>query len=151
MQARSGALAAAVAVAVVAAACGGGGGERLTKEEYVAQADAICAKANEQEDALGDVPSDPAGLAGYLEQEKAIGEEQVTSLRALEPPEELQAQVEQAYDLLDQVLAKLDEAIAAAKAGDIEQLTAIGAEAQRLATQADQIAQEIGLTVCGQT
>jgi hypothetical protein len=150
MQGRIGALAALAAVALTVAACGGGGDGRLSTEEFIEQADAICTTANEEQAALGDVPTDMAGLATYLEQQKAIGEKQLESLRGLEPPEELQPQLNEAYGLLDQVVAKLDEGIAAANAGDVEQLTTSGTDAQELSALADAIANEIGLTVCGQ-
>jgi hypothetical protein len=152
MAARMGALLAVLAVAAATAACGGGdgGGGELSREEYVAQADAICERTNEQEAALGEAPSSLPALAEYLEKQKEIAEDQLTALRELDPPQQLEEQVDEAYGLLDQVVGKIDEAVAAAQAGDVATLTAVGGEAQKLAAQADRIANEIGLTVCGQ-
>ncbi|HVY60925.1 MAG TPA: hypothetical protein VHF22_04695, partial [Planctomycetota bacterium] len=134
MAARMGALLAVLAVAAATAACGGDGGSgELSREEYVAQADAICERTNEREAALGDAPSSLPVLGDYLEKQKELAEDQLTALRALDPPQELEAQVDEAYGLLDQVVGKIDEAVAAAQAGDVATLTAVGGEAQKLA------------------
>ncbi len=76
MQARLGAVVALAAVAL-AAGCGGGGdggGDRLTAEEFVQQADAICADANEQIDALGE-PQSMEELATMAAEALSISEQ----------------------------------------------------------------------------
>lgn len=76
-----------VAVPIVAlAGCGGEDEEGLSKQEYVARADAVCAKANKRETAMR-----PGGLgwhygpkfsdADFLSQFIAIGERAKTGRR----------------------------------------------------------------------
>lgn len=87
-------LVALVLTAAALAACGGDGeegAERLSKQEYIAQADAICRKANarELEVAGSRDPGDdvaalrPEVLAGFV----AAGRQALVDLRKLEAPE----------------------------------------------------------------
>jgi hypothetical protein len=152
MRARAMALAALAAVAL-AAGCGGGGdggegGDRLTTEEFLQQADAICAEANQQLDALGE-PQSVEELATMAPQALSISEQTLDSLRELSPPEELEAQFDRALELLGQQNALAQELVTAAEAGDQAQLESIVAQAEPLDTEADAIADELGLEECG--
>jgi hypothetical protein len=154
MRARVGAVAALCAVALVAG-CGGGGdgggdggGERLTAEEFVQQADAICEDANQQIDELGE-PQTLEELATMTAEALSISEQSVDALRELAPPEELQAQFDQALGLLDQQNALGRELVTAAEDGDQEQLQAIVAEGEPIQSEARGIAGELGLEECG--
>ena len=149
MKAWSGAAAAAIAAAALAAACGGSGGsDRLTKEEYIQEADAICADANQQINALGE-PQDLEQLAAMSEQAVTIAEQQLAKLRALVPPEEIEEQVNRAYDLVEQQNGIAEEIAAAAKAGDADKIQQLVDEAAPLEQEGDDIAANIGLQECG--
>jgi hypothetical protein len=149
MRARVVALAALAAVAL-AAGCGGGGdgGDRLTAEEFVEQADAICADANEQLDALGE-PETIEDFAGMAGEALAISEQSLESLRELNPPEELATQFDRALELLQQQNDLGQDLVAAAEDGDQAQIEALLAEGEPLDEEADQIAADLGLTECG--
>ncbi len=82
MRIRRAALA-VVAIALLAAGCGD---DRLTKEEYIAQADAICKEGNEKMLALA-VPTGLEEVAELAGQAIEIQEQAVADLRALKPPE----------------------------------------------------------------
>jgi hypothetical protein len=149
MRAWTGAVAGTFAAAALAAGCGGGGGgDRLTKEEYIQQADAICADATEQIDALGQ-PQSLEDLAAMTKQAVAIAADQLEKLRALVPPEEIEEQVNRAYDLLEQQNGVADEIVAAAEAGDAEKIQQLVDEAAPLEQEGDDIAANIGLQECG--
>ena len=149
MRACTGAVAGALAAAALAAGCGGGGGgDRLTKEEYIQQADAICADATEQIDAIGE-PQTLEDLAAMTKQAVAIAAAQLEKLRALVPPEEIEEQVNRAYDLLEQQNGVADEIAAAAEAGDAEKIQQLVDEAAPLEQEGDDIAANIGLQECG--
>jgi hypothetical protein len=151
MRARVVALAALAALAL-AAGCGGGGGgdgDPLTTEEFLQQADAICAEANQQLDALGE-PQTIQELATMAPEALSISEQSLDSLSELNPPEDLQAQYDRALELLGQQNALAQELVTAAEAGDQAQIQAIASEAEPLDTEADGIAAELGLTECGQ-
>lgn len=71
---------------------GGGGGGGASKEDYAAKADEICAKANDQENAIGlprpgDRESPKYKDASFRKKFVSIGNQAVADLRALEPPE----------------------------------------------------------------
>jgi hypothetical protein len=147
MRTRWAALAVLVASAL-AASCGGGGGDPLTKEEYIAEADAICKDANEQIDALGE-PQSAEDIAEFAEQAVAIGEEQLAKLRALRPPEADEATLNGAYELIEQQLDLARQLGPAAEEGDLARIQELVAEGQRINDEADQIAADYGLEECG--
>jgi hypothetical protein len=150
MRKRGTALAGAIAMTVVVAACGGGdsGGERLTKQEYIDAADAICGDVNEQLDALGE-PGSFEDVARLAEDAVAIQRDALQRLRALNPPEGDEATLNQAYDLLDQQSELGDQMVEAANDEDEARITEIIGQLQGLDEQADQIARNYGLQECG--
>ena len=145
----------AAAALVAAAACGGNGdsggeaeAERLTKEEYIAQADAVCQEAEDRFDELGDAQTiEEAAALG--DEAVTIGEEQLEQLRALRPPVEDEATIQEAYDLLEQQLAVARDLVEALREEDQAAAQELIAEGERLNEEADAIAAEYGLQVCG--
>ena len=156
-----------LAFALVGAACGGD--VALSKDEYIAQADAICEDANVQFDAINlefanlPDPSNPEEFAGplaadFIDQFTAVLEEQLADLRALASPKGDENLLAAIYDDLEAVLHAIRQ-LAAAAAGDleaIEQLTSQkdqGHAGLRVVATAfsdlDIRANEYGLTVCG--
>ena len=149
MRTRAAAAVAALALAGVATGCGGGGGdERLSKEEYIAQADAICKQANEEIDALGE-PSSLEEIATLAADAIEIQTKSLADLRALKPPEADEAKLNEAYALIDQQVGLGKEILEAAEAGDLEKIQEILAEGEPIDDQADAIAADYGLTECG--
>ncbi|MGH3040897.1 MAG: hypothetical protein ACRDNG_04005 [Gaiellaceae bacterium] len=144
---------AALAAVALAAGCGGGGdggggGERLTAEEFVQQADAICEDTNQQLDELNE-PENVDDLAALAAEAVSINEQSVDALRELNPPEELQGQFDRALELLDQQNALGRELVTAAEDGDQAKIQEIVAQGEPLQTEARGIAGELGLTKCG--
>jgi len=141
----------AVLVAAVAAGCGGGGGgDRLTKEEYIAQADAICKTANEELDALAE-PTSMEEIASLAGSAIAIQEDALAKLRELQPPEADQATLDEALDLVGQQVEIGRQVAEAAKAADQAKIEELIAQIDPLNTQADQIATDYGLVECGKS
>jgi hypothetical protein len=147
--------AALVAVVSVVAACGGsddggGGGEgdELTKEEYIAAADAICEESNAASDALGE-PATPEEFVELAPQIIEIGQDQIDGLRALNAPAADDATLEGAYDLIAQQLVLIEELAAAVGAGDEEKQLELVEQGDAIDTEANQIAIDYGLKVCG--
>ncbi len=150
MRVRAAAAVAALALAGVAAGCGGGdgGGDRLTKDEYIAQADAICKAANEKIDALGE-PETMEEIATLAADAIEIQTKSLADLRALKPPEADEAKLNEAYALIDQQVGLGKEILEAAKAGDLEKIQKILAEGKPIDDQAGAIAADYGLKECG--
>ncbi len=159
-----------LAFALVVTACGGD--EALSKDEYIAQGNAICEDANAQFNAIQlefpnlPEPSAPEEfaepmVADFIDQFTAVLEEQLADLRALAAPEGDENLLAAIYDDLEAVARAIPQLAAAAAAGDlaaIEQLTSQedqGHAGLRVVATAfsdlDTQAIEYGLTVCGES
>jgi len=157
-----------LAFAVVGAACGGD--VALSKDEYIAQADAICEDANAQFDAINlefanlPDPSNPEEFAeplaaDFIDQFTAVLEEQLADLRALASPEGDENLLAAIYDDLEAVLRAIRQLAAAAAAGDLEAIEQLPSQEDQghaglrvVATafsELDVRANEYGFTVCG--
>ena len=113
-----GRVASILCLAVAAlAACGGDDEERLTRDEFVEQANDICEKGNgeiedEAEQRFGDLEENPpADEAEEFLDDVLIPnvEQQLDDLRELEPPENLEDDVEEVLDDADAALEEASE------------------------------------------
>jgi hypothetical protein len=132
-------------------ASGAGGGTPLTEEEFVSQANALCAEANQQVEALEPVPENAQSLSEavpLLTQGVALARESSAKLNALVPPAELQDERDQLVANGKKELALAEKEVAAAKANDTAQFEAIRQQLDALSKEDDQIAKSIGLTEC---
>lgn len=131
-------LACAATVAVIGiAGCGGGDDAALSRDEFVTQANAICAAGNAKISAA--VPTDgPPGQELY---EAVVDETQHTidGVAALEPPEDMASDV-------DAMIAAANEAMSQVRATPAAEFFA-GTEDPFAAVDAK--ADELGLTECG--
>ena len=158
-------------LALVVAGCGGD--DALPKDEYIAQANAICENTRADLEAsfaesAADLSADftPEELAdvllgGFLDQYIAAIEEQLVDLRALAAPEGDEILLASFYDEVEAVLGAIEQLADDAAAGEpsaIEQLTAredpghSGLPAVSAAfDDVDKRGIEYGLTVCGES
>lgn len=136
------------ALALIAAGCGGDdeepSGPPLTKEEFITQADEICAAGDEEinaaaEEQFGDLTEEPPveDQETFLSDVVAPNYEgQLEDIRALNPPEEDEAEVETLLTALEELITQLRD----------------GPTAVLEATEppeASTFAQEYGLQNCG--
>jgi hypothetical protein len=144
---------AAVAAAgmLVLAGCGGDGdgGERLSKDEWIEQADAICAQANEDVEALEE-PTALDEIAAFTDEASGISREALADLRALRPPEEDQATVDEMLDLVEQQIEIGEQIGEAAADGDQAEVQRLAAEAEPIEAEANEQARAYGLADCGE-
>jgi hypothetical protein len=145
--ARAAAAPLAAAVVLALAACGDDGADRLSRDEYVRAADAIC---TEYEDRLARLenPRNLAGLARLADEALPIAREGVRRLRALRPPDELARRVRAWLERNDRNLRTIEQLRAAARAGDetrVQELASAGADNE---AAADRLARELGLAAC---
>lgn len=126
----------------------GAGGSALTEEEFVSQADAICADVNGQIEGLQapTASDDLATLSDFAQQGLDIVEPAVEQFQALVPPEDLQDQWEDYLSSVeDQV--DLDRQLAdAAAAGDTQEVNSL--VDQLNAGNNNQAAADLGLDEC---
>lgn len=141
-------LAAVGAVALIAGC--GGGSESLSADEFRSQADAICADAERQLDAL-DEPTAPDQVLPFLRMGLPVQEAQLEKLRSLDPPDELQPDFDAAIGLLEEQFAAIDGAADRIEGGEdaTAVLTEVSPAIESLNDRADARAVSLGLTVCG--
>lgn len=133
---------------VLVAGCGGGNGERLSHEEFVAQADAICERQVAKIKAVPQ-PESLEELDEYAEKVIPLAKEEVEQLHELEPPQADEEKVEQMLDDVEATVSAVERIGEAAKAGDQAQLQAAIAEGQAADARAERTSRELGLKVCG--
>jgi hypothetical protein len=133
----------------VLAGCGGDGGERLSKDEWIEQADAICAQANEDVEALEE-PTALDEIADFTDEASGISREALADLRALRPPEEDQATVDEMLDLVEQQIEIGEQIGEAAADGDQTEVQRLAAEAEPIEAEANEQARAYGLADCGE-
>jgi hypothetical protein len=154
-----------IAVTLVAglslAACGDDSGDPLSKEDFIAQADAICADHGTQLDAifeeafaevdetdLDDPEAAAQQYAGVVADSEPVMRDQVEALRALEPPEADADELQSQLDDLDAAVTEFVDLVEAGAAGDEEALAAIESDVDPFAA-VNERAFEYGLQVCG--
>ena len=144
----------AVLVAAVLAGCGTSGssgtthGGRLAKPVWIAAADDICADALRRIAALPK-PSTPAELVTQLDEVIAIFTEEQSQLKGLVPEPQEQPAVTAVVDAAGVQVALARGLQQVAKTGDTNAIAAYGTANVAKAQQAQRVAQEYGLKVCG--
>jgi hypothetical protein len=145
------AFAAFAAVAVVAGCSGGDGGDgRLSKEEYVERADAICAEYERRLDELPE-PASIRELGDVAARALPLARRGVRELKALRPPGEIRADVRRWLEPNDRNLVLLEALRDAARAGKTTRVQEIASEAADNEAAADRLAKRIGLQACAES
>jgi hypothetical protein len=133
---------------VLAAGCGGSsGGQRLTREEYAAKADAICSKYKQKTDALAR-PATLSDLADVSDQVLPLLHAARGELRALRPPQDEEATTKAWVDEFDVIIADVEKIRDAAKKNDAEAVQAAARPALRHDEHSNDLATQLGMTVC---
>ncbi|MDQ3645716.1 MAG: hypothetical protein M3345_02130 [Actinomycetota bacterium] len=135
----------AIALGSPLASCSDGA---LSKEEFIAQADAICKQADEQTETLA-TPTSPAEAGGFVEKAQEITGESVRKIRELEPPAGDEDTIETMLNKVEEALAYLPTMAEAAQAKDLKTLQEAGRQLQATAGEAQKIARDYGFEVCG--
>lgn len=139
-----------LACVVMLAACGGGGGDRLGRDSYIEQADAICTKVDEQQKALA-APATLDQIPAYVDKAIPILDTGIAELRALRPPKEMEDGVDRWLKTTDETRDVLEELKQAAEDQDAAAARAAGAKGVKIDERRDAIARELGLTACANT
>jgi hypothetical protein len=126
------------------AGCGGG----LSKGELVAEGDKICERVNE-EIAKEPEPKDAAGLERLARKTVEISDPAIEDMEALEPPGELEADVEKFVASLKKQRDLTEQIGAAAADGDTAAIQELGADAQRAQKEYRGLSDKIGFKECG--
>lgn len=141
----------AVAGAAILIAGCGGGSDTLSAEELRSQADAICAATDEATDAIA-APTSNEEILPFLIATRDAQTGAVDDLKELEPPSELEENWNRAIALQEEQLGAINEAITRIEGGEDAEavITDLSPDLERRDNELDQLADELGLTVCGQ-
>jgi hypothetical protein len=136
-------------LALVATACGGS--DRLTKSEFMSQADAVCAKYEQKiRSAMRGIPAgNEAQLAGAIERVLPVIRTGNGELRDLKPPENLQDRYDRWMQIGDDEVTAAQKLHDALRDGDRQGVQSAFADLQKADARQDQLAREqLGLNGC---
>jgi ABC-type transporter Mla subunit MlaD len=122
----------------------------LSKEDYIKQADQICAGAEKEFNDL-EQPQSLEDLEGFIDQAGARTNALISDLRDLEPPDEIADEADAMLDNLEQAADSFPDLLAAAKSQDGDRIQQIDADIKANVDAANEAAQSIGLQDCGDT
>ena len=142
-----GAVAALVGALVLLATGCGGGSDRLSKEDFQTQANAICAKYQKQVRVLGS-PTTLDEVPDFVDKALEILNKEIDEISALNPPEELQSQFDAMLAASDKTKQAADDLSAAAKASDQAAVQKALQEGNAASAQADKFARQLSLDSC---
>jgi hypothetical protein len=144
------AVAFALATVIALAGCGGNGGDgELSEEEFREQADAICAEYEAKLDAV-EPPSSPDDFERFVNEALPIIEEGTQKLNTLDPPAEFEDEWSRVVEINQQNLETVQNVRTALEDGDVEEAQRLISEAGENEEESDRLAQDLGLTECGQ-
>jgi hypothetical protein len=145
---------AVVLAAFLLVSCSSGGSERLTKEELIAQGDAICKTMSDKAGSIGTDLANPTAVnmpqwADALGQLLPIFQDMASQLKELSPPEADQDAWDQIIAGLDQEVAALEKAKNAADGGDATGMTSALMEMSSVDAKTTKLTADYGFTQCG--
>ena len=134
------------AVVLLAAGCAGGG-DALSREEYLTRANAICRDYHAR---INRVPraDTEAGFVRYLDRTLPLAREQVDKIAELEPPEDMQAEVDKMLADVRSLYALAGELREATKERQRNRVADIIERSNQVGARADSRARAIGLRDC---
>jgi len=140
-----------LAVALVAG-CGGGGSSnaKLTHDEFVQKADAICADYNKQTAKLG-TPRSYDEIAAYAQKLQQVAADAVGKFKQLNPPADERANWKAFAKSGDELVAVAKQLEQAGRKKDTAALTRILNESKQRSDESHRIGAAMGTPDCAQT
>ena len=143
----------AIGAALVLSGCGGnsssssGGGKSLTKEEFAAKANAICANYLLKVSALGNTTTE-AEAVKLMVDVRALYAKSIADLKKLEPPATERATVGRAVALSEQQLGTIDQEIAALRKRDTAAVTRAVGRSKTITKESNSLFSRLGAASC---
>jgi hypothetical protein len=144
---RLGTLCLLVIGAVLVLTSCGGGSKRLTKEQFAAKANTLCAAFNKQVNAVP-TPKTIAEAATSFEKLLPLDRKLVADMKALKPPANEEKAVNQAIALGEDQANRADALIAALKKNDLTKVNALIKEGNTNTAKSKPLFTQIGATEC---
>jgi hypothetical protein len=129
------------------AGCGGPSSQRLTRDQYASKADAICGKYKRKTDALSR-PKTLSDLATVSDQLLPLLHGARRELRALRPPADEEATANAWLDEFAVTIDDVERIRDKAKAGDTAGVAAVARPALQHDRRGNELAAQLGMTVC---
>ena len=143
--------AAVTCIAVLASlGCSGADANTLSKGDFIAQGDAICAQLDTDAEAL-EAPEDEAAFGGYLTELAELARGAREEFAALSPPEDGAAVQEAFVAAIDSSVKTIEGAAEAADGGDEVTAGDLARQAAEEGSAADEQVQAYGFQECGQS
>jgi hypothetical protein len=134
--------------AIVLGGCGGGSqGKRLTKAEFAAKTNRLCADYRQKTKALGN-PKGTTETVNLLGKYKALSERMVVDFKQLKPPADEQASVDRITAISEEQLGILDRMITAVKRNDTASWKKLAAQGDAMDKENNRIFRQLGVTTC---
>jgi hypothetical protein len=133
----------------VSGASGASSATPLSQDDFVSQANAICADVNTQLAAVPQPNNDTASIAKYMTASLAIFKPAYATLAAIKPPADLQPQFDAYLAKTEKAITITESLIAVATAGDSARLQTMFDELQGQNNDAEATA--LGLTECSKS
>jgi hypothetical protein len=134
--------------AILLGGCGGsGGGKRLTKAEYAAKANALCADLNKASKALGN-PTSTAEVTAGLDKLLPVERNLVAKLKKLNPPANEEATAKKAVAAVDQLTTSEEQLNALLKKGDMAKAQKLIATLNGPGSKVNALFKQLGATEC---
>jgi hypothetical protein len=137
----------ALGAVLVLSSCGGGGSKRLTKKQYAAKADTLCAAFNQQVKAAGS-PKTVAAIAAAYDKLLSLDRKLVADLKKLKPPANEEKAAARAMTLSDEQATRAAAVVAALKKNDITKASALVKEGNANSSERKTIFKQLGITAC---
>jgi hypothetical protein len=144
---------AAIGAALVLSGCGGngsssrGGGKSLTKEEFAAKANAICATYLLKTSALANTTNE-AEAVQLMVDVRALYAKSIADMKKLEPPAAERATVDRAVTLSEQQLGTIDQEIAALRKRDTAAVTKAVGRSKTINKESNSVFSRLGAASC---
>ena len=126
--------------------CGGGSGKRLSKQEYASKADAICTRGSQRTKGLQE--SNLQQIAAATDQVAGILGDAIRDLRKLKPPKDEQPLADEWLSQVEKLKTDIEDLRDKAKANDRAGLAKVAVKAQQDDRRANQLATQLGMSVC---
>lgn len=130
------------------AGCGGGDDAGISRAEYIARADEVCATLREQVNALPFASDDPNQVALAFREGARLGDEQVRQLREIEPPREDEDDIDAILDLADRLNGVGRQAADALAAGNDVRFRELITESRNITRRQRELALQYGFRAC---
>jgi hypothetical protein len=134
----------------VLAGCGSGGGTTtLSKSDFIAKGDEICKRAHDQfAEVQKNPPSTAEGFATLTQKLIEISESELSQIRALDAPEEVQPALNRYLKARQQGIALLKKGLAAAKNDNPQAYAKAQSKVANGQVQRLKLAQAVGFNEC---